>query len=101
MSCSLVSPKALKLLAEGRIVPAADPVQEFVVDGEHGRYRVFVGPHTQVCTCPSRVRCSHIESAVAWVTASDAERALMVEALGERKARDAKAADELFTRLAS
>jgi hypothetical protein len=100
-SSQSVSEKAVRLLAEGRIEPAPAPVREFIADGDHGRYRVFVGPHTSVCTCPATVRCSHIEGAVAWVNASDAERALMLQALGERKAREATLAEELFAVLGS
>ena len=90
--------KAVRLLAEGAVRPVA-PVQEFEVRGDSGQYRVFVGANTAVCTCPSKTRCSHLEAVVAWVTASDAERTLMVEALDARRARDA--VEPLFAALSA
>jgi hypothetical protein len=102
VSSSIVSPKALRILAEGRVSPdAGAPPQLFHVEGDHGRYAVVIGATVQMCSCPARGLCSHIAAATAWATASEGERALMVEALGERRARDARAADELFARLAS
>lgn len=92
------SSKAIRLLAEGRVAPATAPVQEFIVDGDHGRYRVFISAHTQVCTCPAKAVCSHIDAAVTRVTATDTERALMDEALTRRRQRDAAEADALFAR---
>lgn len=93
------SEKALRLLVEGRVAPAVAPVQEFVVDGDHGRYRVFIGANTQVCTCPAKAGCSHIEAVVARVLATGPERELMDEALEYRRACEAAKAEELFARL--
>jgi hypothetical protein len=64
--------KADRLLAEGRVAPQPNPVQEFRVEGDGGIYRCFVGPTTRYCTCPHGVHeaegdCSHLEAAVSWV----------------------------------
>lgn len=95
------SEKALRLLVEGRVEPdtAAAP-QVFHVDGDHGRYVVVVGAHVQMCSCPARDRCSHIEAASARVWATDSELALMDEALAARRNRVSAEAETVFARLA-
>lgn len=97
------SSKAMKLLAEGRVVPdTAPPPSLFWVDGDTpgSRYAVVVGAHVALCSCPSpRNDCSHVTAAAARVNASEGALALMDEALALRKARDAAEAEDLFARL--
>lgn len=93
--------KSVRLLAEGAVQPDLQPCESFTVRGDHGTYRVVVGATIALCMCPATGRCSHIDAAVAWANASAGERALMLQALNERKARDAAAADALFYLLAA
>lgn len=93
--------KSVRLLAEGAVQPDLQRCQSFTVRGDHGTYCVIVGATIALCTCPAIGRCSHINAAVAWVRASVGERALMLQALNERKARDAAAANALLDILAA
>lgn len=94
-----IEAKAARLLAEGRVTPETAPTWTFHVEGDTGQYVTVVGAHVAICTCPSSKRCAHIEAAVAWVNATDAERALMIELREQRAAGRARAADEVFARL--
>jgi hypothetical protein len=73
---STVVEKAHRLLDQGRVQLETEPAAVLTVRGDTGTYRVLVGAHVQVCTCPASSRCSHIEAAVALITAKspDAER---------------------------
>lgn len=89
----LLSPAATALLAEGLVEPAVAPVREYHVRASHGlsAYRVFVGPHTQVCNCRAAqggAHCKHLDAAIARDNADAATLAVMDEALGLRRARE-------------
>jgi hypothetical protein len=84
-----IQAKAVRLLAEGRIVQAASPVTEFHVEGDTpgSVYRVFVGPRTAVCTCPARaVPCSHLEAVLRRLTAAPDVLGLLDAAIARRRA---------------
>lgn len=112
--------KAARLLSEGRVDPDPTPARIFRVDGDSGRYVVFVSAHHRSCTCPHGEHggegdCSHVSAAVEWVLSEGAlmdetrqERPLSaralrfpdyLQALADRKARDSELADEAFRRL--
>lgn len=58
----LVRQKAARLLREGKVAPAEDG---WLVEGDHGTYRVVMGGDAKLpiaCSCPSGMRetpCSH------------------------------------------
>lgn len=57
------SPKAIRLLAGGRVQPAG-AAAAFTVRGDHGDYVAVICPDgTTFCSCPAHGRCSHIASA--------------------------------------
>lgn len=88
-----VADKAIRLLAEGRVQPNGT-VQAFTVQGDTGRYHVFIGPDIAASRCPATTRCSHLEAAIQWTDAGYDEHVLMAACLNQRKARDK--ADELI-----
>lgn len=91
--------KAQRLLDDGSVRQHAHPAQVFEVDGDHGRYTVLVTAAVQMCSCPARGRCSHMEAAVQWTLAKGAELARLEQARAARADRDRVAADAIFDRL--
>lgn len=82
--------KAARLLATGQVEPEQAPARAYTVHGDTSTYRVVVGANIAICTCPSQVRCSHIEAAVGFDTASPSTRLLLEAQLRAREARDPK-----------
>lgn len=55
--------KAIRLLIEGRVVPAG-AAAAFTVRGDHGSYTVVICDNgVGFCSCPARGACSHIQAA--------------------------------------
>lgn len=50
--------KAVKLLAEGRVMPAG-AAAVFRVQGDHDTYDVVIGDGFEMCSCPAHGDCSH------------------------------------------
>ena len=71
--------KATRLLAEGRVSP--DDIREiaFTVRGDTATYKVELS-----CNCAAAGSCSHLQAALAWVTASPEEKAVMQRILDLR-----------------
>lgn len=62
--------KAQRLLSEDRVTEL-DPPRVFEVEGDHGTYKVLIGPGIfRWCQCPFEGRgvCSHVLAAQAHIT---------------------------------
>jgi hypothetical protein len=58
-----VREKADRLLTSGAVeVSCAENGLTATVIGDHGRYLLIREPDRWRCTCPARVRCSHLEA---------------------------------------
>ena len=57
-----VEAKAWRLINTGRvtITHQTEDVLAGTVAGDHDTYQVSIDPDGEHCTCPARVRCSHI-----------------------------------------
>jgi len=102
MSSPALSPKALTALAEGRVRPALAPVREYHVESATRpgvRHSVFIGAHTQYCTCEAKVQCWHLDAVLAREHASVEELAVMNEAIELAKQRERDAGEDAFANL--
>ncbi len=99
-----LNPKALTGLTEGRVRPALAPVREYHVESASRpgvRHSVFVGAHTQYCTCEHKGprRCWHLDAVIAREHASLEELAVMNEAIELAKQRERVAGEDAFANL--
>lgn len=95
--------KAARLLATGSIERDIAGATVYTSRGDTGNYRTIVGPGIAVCTCrywrERMLPCSHIDAAIEFENATPEARKLIEACIEQRKARDAKHADEIFDRL--
>lgn len=57
-----VSPKVVRLLSEGRVMPAGSAAA-FTVAGDHGEYvAVIFDDGRGLCSCPAHGECSHLSA---------------------------------------
>ena len=56
------SPKVVRLLSEGRVLPAGTAAH-YRARGDHGEYDICIGDGFAMCSCPAHGTCSHISAA--------------------------------------
>ncbi len=64
MTRETIAAKAARYLAEGRVTVTrvAGDLADAIVMGDSGEHHVSHDPAGWRCTCPARVRCSHVEA---------------------------------------
>lgn len=62
MPALTASPKATRLLADQRVMPAGTAAV-YIVRGDHDIYTVTIGENALSCDCPAVAGCSHREAA--------------------------------------